>query len=268
MRRSYFVYILLLTVFCLSTTVIKAGEFCQNNNYRNGSKVSFRDLREKTISAVSSLTVDAGRNGGISIKGENRSDILVRSCVRAWAKTDAKARSIVNGIKINTGSRISATNTPEKSGWSVSFQILVPKSTGLNLSAHNGGIRIISVNGNLQFKTHNGGIKLEDIAGDVKGVTRNGGVKVKLSGKRWQGKGLDVETRNGGVKISMSRNYAADIETGTVNGGFKSDFSELKVERKNRWYRPKKVNASLNGGGAKIRVVTTNGGIKINASDG
>lgn len=266
MRRSYFIYAFLLMVFCLSTTAVRAREFCKDQNYRNSGKVSFRDLREKTISKASSLTVDGGQNGGISIKGENRSDILVRACVRTWANTDAEARKIADRIKINTASRVYAANTP-KSGWSVSFQILVPKSTGLNLSAHNGGIKIQSVRGNLQFKTFNGGIKLEGVAGNVKGVTQNGGVKVKLSGSSWQGQGLDVETQNGGVKISMSKNYRANIETGTVNGGFKSDFSELKAKRKNRWNRPKRVSASLNGGGAKIRIVTTNGGIKISADE-
>ena len=128
-------------------------------------------------------------------------------------------------------------------------------------------IGINSVNGNLKFSTKNGGVSLRNVAGDVKGFTKNGGISVKLSGNSWQGSGLDVETRNGGIRLSMPKNYRANVETGTVNGGFNSDFAELKVNRKNRWHKPKKVNASINGGGAKIRVVTTNGGVKINASD-
>ena len=138
MKKSYYNYALMLAVLVLSTTVVSAGEFCKNNNYRNGDNVSFSNLREKTISAVSNLQVDGGKNGGISVKGENRSDILVRACVKTWAKTGAKAKSLASGIRIETGSKVYAANTPSK-GWSVSFQILVPKSTGLNLSAHNGG---------------------------------------------------------------------------------------------------------------------------------
>lgn len=270
MRMSYFKYVLLLAVLCLSTTAVSAKEFCKshNSNYRNGKKmVSVNDLREKTIPAVASLQVDGGRNGGISVKGSERSDILIRACVRAWGVSDADAKKIASDIRIETSPKVRAVNTPEKSGWSVSFEILVPNSIGLNLSAHNGGIGINGVSGNLQFSTHNGGVSLVNVAGNVKGTTRNGGVNVKLSGNGWQGSGLDVETRNGGVRISMPKNYAANIETRTVNGSIKSDFSELKVEQKNRWHGPKKISASLNGGGAKIRVVTTNGGVKISSSD-
>jgi hypothetical protein len=103
------------------------------------------------------------------------------------------------------------------------------------------------------------------LAGDVKGKTRNDGVSVELSGNAWRGNGLDVETTNGGVKLSMPENYAARVETGTVNGGFKSEIIQLNMER-NEKTRGVRINTALNGGGAPIRVVTTNGGIKISSS--
>jgi DUF4097 and DUF4098 domain-containing protein YvlB len=99
------------------------------------------------------------------------------------------------------------------------------------------------------------------MAGDVKGTTKNGGVSVELSGGAWRGNGLDVKTTNGSVKLSMPENYAARVETGTVNGGFKSEISQLNVERNER-NRAVRINTELNGG-APIRVVTTNGGVKI-----
>ena len=144
--------------------------------------------------------------------------------------------------------------------------------SNLKLMAHNGGISISSVEGALEFETKNGGVSLNDVAGDVKGRTTNGGVSVKLSGASWRGSGLDVETTNGGVNLVMPENYAARIETGTVNGGFKSDIAALNVEKdddsdQNRWNRKKQINAELNGGGAPIRIITKNGGIKISASN-
>jgi len=143
----------------------------------------------------------------------------------------------------------------------------VPRSTDLNLTAHNGGISISSVEGRLEFETTNGGVSLSDIAGEVKGKTTNGGVNVALFGNSWKGSGLDVQTSNGGVNLSIPETYAANIETGTVNGGFRSDIASLNVER-NEGERPRvtRVNTQLNGGGAPIRVMTTNGGIKISAS--
>jgi hypothetical protein len=246
----------------------KKYEFCGDNNWSgNGKRVAAKDLREIKMSATSLLTVDGRKNGGISVKGENRSDIQIRACVRAWGDTKEKAEATVRNTKINSGALVRAENSVENAKYSVSYQVLVPQSQNLKLTAHNGGISISAVRGNLEFETRNGGVSLSEVAGSVKGTTRNGGVSVKLSGNRWNGSGLDVETRNGGVSLSLPANYAANVETGTVNGGIKSDFKALQAEKKGRWYKNKQISASINGGGPKIRVVTTNGGVRIKSSD-
>jgi hypothetical protein len=116
----------------------------------------------------------------------------------------------------------------------------------------------------MEFEALNGGVVLSDLAGSVKGRTTNGGVVVKLAGSSWKGSGLDVQTTNGGVILSLPETYAARIETGTVNGGFKSEISALNAERNDR-NRAIRLSTDFNGGGATVRVVTTNGGVKINA---
>ncbi len=275
MKNLYIRYAFLLTVLCLFSANIFAGdkyEFCQDyDGYNSNGKKNYsqNDLREITIPATRRLEVDGNKNGGISIKGENRSDILIRACVRSWADSEAEATTALNNTRIETSGIVRAVNANEEAKFSASFEILVPMQTSLKLSAKNGGISITSVDGTLEFETQNGGVSLKDVSGDVKGMTKNGGVFVSLSGNVWRGTGLDVETKNGGVKLILPTNYAADIETGTVNGGFSSDFPELKVEKddKEGWHKPKRVNASINGGGAKIRVVTTNGGVKIATSE-
>jgi hypothetical protein len=272
-RKKSFFYGFLLAIISLSGSVFaqekeRNYEFCSNNNWSNGDKVSANDLRESNVAPTSLLTVDGKKNGGIKVVGENRSDVLIRACVQAWAKSENEAQNLVKSIRIETGSVIQASGATDEN-WSVSYQILVPRATNLKLTAYNGGISIESVNGNLEFETKNGGLKIDNVGGSVKGRTQNGGVKVNLSGTAFNGSGLDVETQNGGVKLSLPSNYAANIETGTVNGGFSSDFAELQTEKsdkENRWQRNKKVTASINGGGAPIRVITTNGGVKINSN--
>ncbi len=278
-NKSYFRFFLLSAIVCLFSfagfaqekeerKMMKQKEFC-SGNWSGDGKVSFHEAREMTVSPASLLTVDGKRNGGIRVVGENRSDILVRACVQTWAETEEAAQGLARSIRIQTGSVITA-DMPEEFKGSVSYEIHVPRMTNLKLMAHNGGISISSVEGALEFETKNGGVSLNDVAGDVKGRTTNGGVSVKLSGATWRGGGLDVETTNGGVNLVMPENYAARIETGTVNGGFKSDIAALNVEKddsdQNRWNRKKQINAELNGGGAPIRVVTKNGGIKISSA--
>ena len=55
------------------------------------------------------------------------------------------------------------------------------------------------------------------------GTTQNGGVNVRLDGSRWEGEGLDVVTTNGGVSLAIPAGYSAELETGTVNGGIRTD---------------------------------------------
>ena len=276
-NKSYFYSFMLLTILCLSglacfaqdkaAAKMKQKEFCSNNSY-NGDSVSHHELRETTMSATNLLTVDGKRNGGIRVIGENRNDVLVRACIQTWAATEEEARNLARSIRIETGSVVQAENMSEESRGSVSYEIRVPRTTNLKLTAHNGGISISSVEGTMEFETKNGGLSLSDVAGDVKGRTSNGGVSVKLSGASWRGSGLDVETTNGGVNLTMPENYAARVETGTINGGFRSDIGSLNIEKDEteKWNRKKRISADLNGGGAPIRVITTNGGVQINAS--
>lgn len=269
MNLRYYFYLLLLFIIVIPAMRAQAQEkknweFCQNNNWSSNDRKSVNELREMTVAKTNLLTVDGQRNGGIAVKGENRSDILVRACVQAWADSESAAKSLVNSVKIQTGSVIQAENGTEEKNWSVSYEILVPRNINLKLSAHNGGISINGVEGDMNFETQNGGISVKDVAGNVKGRTRNGGVNARLEGKSWKGTGLDLETTNGGVNLTMPENYAAKLETGTVNGGFSSDL-ELTVKLKDYRRRGMNINTDINGGGAPIRVVTTNGGVRINS---
>lgn len=283
---SKFVNSALVLVICLLCGLIASGQtkldvkerikeknssFCSDNNWSSDGKESYRDLREMSIPAGGTLDVDAGRNGGISVKGENRSDILVRACVQALGTTLDAAKAAVASVKITTSGGVRADG-PEESNYSVSFQILVPRSTDLTLKAHNGGISINAVNGNIQFETINGGVNLADLSGEVRGRTTNGGVNVALAGKGWEGNGMDVQTSNGGVRLQVPENYAANFEAGTVNGGFSSDIPALNVTTENvkgdyGRSRTRRIETSLNGGGAPIKVATTNGGIRITSGE-
>ncbi|MEQ1604250.1 MAG: DUF4097 family beta strand repeat-containing protein [Pyrinomonadaceae bacterium] len=252
---------------------MKSHGFCENNNWSNGDRVSASDLREMTVASTGTVNVDAGQNGGISVKGEDRGDVLVRACVQAWGTSEDAAKSAASSIRINTSGEIRAEGPSGDKNWSVSFEIRVPRSTNTSLKAHNGGISVSNVDGTAEFETTNGGVNVSNLAGSVKGRTANGGVNVTLAGTSWKGSGLDIQTTNGGVNLTMAENYQANIETGTVNGGFKSDIPSVNVTTENIIgdsrirSRSSRVNLALNGGGAPIRVVTTNGGVKINTPD-
>jgi DUF4097 and DUF4098 domain-containing protein YvlB len=114
------------------------------------------------------------------------------------------------------------------------------------------------VEGTMSFRATNGGINLDQVGGDIRAETTNGGVNARLSGSTWKGRGLDLETTNGGVSLAIPRGYNARLETGTVNGGMNIDFPITVQGRIGKHFE-----TQLGSGGPLVRVVTTNGGVKI-----
>jgi hypothetical protein len=94
----------------------------------------------------------------------------------------------------------------------------------------------------------------------VRGETHNGGLTVSLTGQRWDGDGIDVETTNGGVTVEIPDGYNAQLETRTVNGGFRT---ELPMTIQGELSMARGITTTLGSGGAPVRVRTTNGGLRI-----
>jgi hypothetical protein len=213
--------------------------------------------------AAGALNVDAGQNGGIVVEGWDRNEIRVRAVVQASASSDARARELSGQVQVQSGGgRVYSTgpDNDRREWWSVSYRINVPHKNDLDLHASNGGITVVGVTGNMRFDTTNGGVKLQDIGGRVNGETRNGGLNVLLSGNKWDGEGLDVETSNGGVTLGIPDGYNAELETRTVNGGLRIDFPiTVQGELTSR----RGISTTLGAGGPLDRVRTTNGGVKI-----
>lgn len=219
------------------------------------------EVQEYTLGAESRLVVDGGRNGGIHVSGWDRNEVVVRARVWATARSSERARELQGEVTVITdGGRIHAEGprTSRGENWGVSFEIFTPETTDLDLTANNGGISIEAVRGDIEFETRNGGISLTSLAGEVRGRTQNGGIKVELEGSHWDGDALDVETQNGGVMISIPDGYDAEFETGTVNGGINIDFPIRVQGRIGRH-----ITTTLGEGGPMVRVMTTNGGVRV-----
>lgn len=219
--------------------------------------------REQELTFAASggeLSVNARPNGGITVVGTTRRDIHVTARIQAQARRQADADALLGEIEIVTdrGLRAEGPRTNRDEGWTVSFVIEVPRQIDLTLSSTNGGITVRDVTGRLEMSTTNGGITLANLAGEVRGRTSNGSVNVTLEGDRWQGQGLDVQTTNGSVRLQVPERYHANLETGTTNGGMNFDFPVTVRGRISR-----RMETQLGDGGALIRVMTTNGSVRV-----
>jgi hypothetical protein len=216
------------------------------------------ELREMTIPASGSLNVDGKENGGVSVVGTDRSDILIKAEVVAWGHSESAAHEMQQEVRVLTDGGHIRAEGPKSNHYSVNYRIEVPKSTSLDVRATNGGVELAELDGKLHFETVNGGAELVNLSGDVKGETTNGGVDVTLDGQRWNGSGLDVRTTNGGVDLKVPSGYAAHLELSTVNGGLDIGFpvtTQGKIKDK--------LSTDIGGGGPTIHLETTNGGVSV-----
>jgi hypothetical protein len=270
-------FVLVFTLVAAASVVAAQDKSDKKMEKKSGSSLQCRDaneydhsyghceIKEQPVPAGGLITVDGRQNGGISIKGWERNDLLVRAKIETRGPTQAEADSLAQQVRIETvGLNIHAEGpeSRDKYQWYVSYEIFVPRRSDLSLTANNGGIAINEVAGKINFKTMNGGVSLRAVGGAVEGSTMNGGLMVELAGASWQGEMLNVTTTNGGVTLRVPENYSAHIETRTVNGNVASEFP-LNVPMTERGRLPKAITVDVGSGGPTIRAVTTNGGVHL-----
>ena len=207
------------------------------------------------------IKVDAYLNGGIDIEGYDGEAIQILAKMSAWGKDKEEANQLLSEVNITAKDGVIRADGPKprgNKGFSVSFEIKVPKKSNLELKALNGGIAIANVDGNINATGVNGGLKLRGLSGDVNAKAVNGSVSISLLGDRWVGAGLEARTTNGSVKVEVPKNYSAELELKTVNGSIKLDFP-VTVQGK----IGKEIKATLGSGGPGLSLSTVNGAVKL-----
>src|SRR6185436_11776176 len=235
---------------------------CREDNWASDRLVNNCEIREQTLAlSGGTIAVDGKPNGGVSVKGWDQNQVLVRARVQAAAPTAAEAEALGRQIRVETsGAKIFASGPESRRDyqWNVSYEVFVPRRADISAETTNGGIAIADVNGRIDFTAMNGGVVLKRVGGTVRGSTMNGGLVIELAGERWDGDSLDVSTTNGGVILSVPENYSANLQTGTVNGSVSVDFPITVQGRIN-----KQIAVNLGSGGSMVKAMTTNGGVHL-----
>ncbi len=99
------------------------------------------EMREQTVSATGRFTVEDLHNGSVTVRGSNRSDVLVRMRVETNARSQGEAKDMFSRVHTHPAAgRFTvdgpSTNNPFdwffNANWSVSAELLVPNKTGLD----------------------------------------------------------------------------------------------------------------------------------------
>ena len=217
------------------------------------------ESRIVTIPARDLVRVDGGPNGGISVTAWDRDSVRVEAVVRTYGPTPEAARVRARAIEVQTDGTIRAADLPGADGgrW-VSLRVTVPRTTSLDLVTANGGISVAGVVGQITLDSDNGSLRLTDVGGDVRGRTSNGALRVALSGRQWQGGGLDLVTSNGSVRLAVPDGFDGRIETGTQWGRVTNETGVPFTTADGR-----DLDLTLGAGGPLLRAVTTSGSVTV-----
>ena len=241
---------------------------------REDRRADFCEVREETIPNSNTIYLDARGNGGVAVRGWDRSETRLRARITVYDDSREAAERLAKDIRITTtGGRIRADG-PDRDRdrdrrrrrdwddyrwWNVAYELQVPRKADLSVDATNGGINIEDVRGRIDAHTVNGGIQLNDVGGDIRGETVNGGLHVELAGEKYDGPGLDLKTVNGGVTLRVPSNFSGELDARTANGGIAVDFPITVSGLINR----RQLTATLGSGGPRLRLSAVNGGITI-----
>ncbi|HBB87513.1 MAG TPA: hypothetical protein DC047_07860, partial [Blastocatellia bacterium] len=161
LRRSAFIVVLTMVsaLSAFANNDEDKGMACRDD-WHSDRLLSHCEIKEQTVPAAGAISVDGRQNGGVSIKGWDRNEILARARIQTAAPTQAEADALAQQITIQTAGAKIFANGPETRRdyfWSVSYEVFVPRRSDLSLTAHNGGISISDVQGRLEFTAVNGG---------------------------------------------------------------------------------------------------------------
>jgi DUF4097 and DUF4098 domain-containing protein YvlB len=160
--------------------------------------------------------------------------------------------------RVHVETRLNRSSGFNMGNGEVRYTVRVPAGANVKLVTVNGGIEVENVRGRAELETTNGGIVARRLTGGLDASTTNGGVEAELDALAADG--VQMECTNGGLRLRLPRDARADVSARVANGGINVDGLELDIVGEQTRRR---LEGRLNGGGARVRLEGTNGGIRI-----
>ena len=217
--------------------------------------------RFELINVNGRITVEPAADGKVTVEGHRT----------AKGSTDEAAKENLAKMEIReevSGDRVRVESRPPRlsglAGHEIEWTIRVPKGVVVDLRTVNGGVRLENVGGEVRASSTNGGVKgTINSASLVEARTTNGGVELSIAGAIAPDADVRLSSVNGGVRLDVPGDTKARVSARCTNG--RVDVSALPLAVDGEQTR-RRVQGTLNGGGARIDLQTTNGGVTIGRS--
>ena len=232
-------------------------------------------------------------NGAIQVEGWDRDRVELHVVKKVRASSRERAEEAMRFFDVLIEStpeylRVE-TSKPKREGgitgwlrnasteYQASYELRVPRHVIIDANTVNGRVTLTDLNGDVDADTTNGSIHMSRVAGRTSASTTNGSIQVheargSVSASTTNGRirvglldvtpnaDMSFSTTNGSVELELPSDIRTHLEARTTNGGISTDF-DVHVDRKRS---VKSIDAAINGGGdSRVKVRTTNGGIRI-----
>jgi hypothetical protein len=218
-------------------------------------------------------------NGRVTAEATDGTEVIVEGKRSAKGRSDEVAKE--NLAKLEIREEVSAASVrvesrpPRLSGFGgheIEWTVKVPKGLTVDLRTTNGGVRLLGLSGKIYAKTTNGGVKGNGLVVDtIDASSVNGGVEIELGAPLDATDTVELITVNGGVTLNLASESKATISARATNGGVRVS-DELNAERDGGGASESEVKrrftGTMNGGGARVNLNTTNGGVRVNRVSG
>lgn len=222
--------------------------------------------RLELINVNGRITAEPATDGKVTVEGKRT----------AKGSSDEAAKENLAKLEIReevSPDRIRVESRPPRlsgfGGHEIEWTIKVPAGVVVDLRTVNGGVRLNGLEGEVHARTTNGGVRGSVKAGILEATSVNGGIEIELTGTLDANATVDLETVNGGVELSLPASSKANISARAVNGGVK--VTDLEVQRTGEAgasEMKRRLEGTLNGGGARVNLSTVNGGVRLSRSNG
>jgi bifunctional DNA-binding transcriptional regulator/antitoxin component of YhaV-PrlF toxin-antitoxin module len=257
-RRQAALFLPLLALFLTGCDIVTA-------EYRSEESAEWRKTYELDPSGRLEIT---NVNGKIEVQPSEGNQVEVVALKKAKGPSPEAAKTALQRININEKASPSAITIETKidrgggfmNGGSlqVEYRVKVPAGAEVKFTNVNGGIDLTGLKGRIEAETTNGGVHARDVAGTIQASTTNGGLDVDIA--QMPEGGVRLECTNGGIKLRLPRDAKATISARITNGGINAD--DLPLETSGEHNR-RRLDGKLNGGGPRVDIEGTNGGITI-----
>ncbi|MCB0371462.1 MAG: hypothetical protein KDD31_00470 [Muricauda sp.] len=224
---------------------------------------------KKSLSGIEWVKIESKTD--ITVKTHSSNELLIKSGPEIKTPDRAKGLKLVGaGGTDNTnvgfsvvqdGNTLIVYNLRKNKG----AEIYLPKSQNIAIkSTWNGDIEVDGFSGEIEADAQlNGSVKITDVNGPVTANSLNGSLEV-VFGTVTQDSPISLYSTNGAVDVSLPSNTPANLSLSTLNGNVYTDF-DVKAEDRDglKSLLGRNVKATINGGGVKISMKSTNGNMYL-----